>query len=88
MKTKKGKAEDLNAKTPDELNKLLIDARKDQMNLRFQRTGGQLANTSEMKKRRRMIARIKTFLNQKTAAAAPAKKPAAPKKAKAKKAAA
>ena len=90
MKTKK--TEDLKAKTPDELKKLLIDARKEQMNLRFQRTAGQLEKTSEIKKVRREIARIKTFLGQQdNNKQAPAKKAAAPQKektkAKAKKAA-
>jgi len=76
------KAEDLKTKTPDELQKLLLDQKKAQFNLRFQRSGGQLDNTSEIRKNRRTIARIKTFLNNK-----PEEK-AAPKKAPAKKAAA
>ena len=89
------KAEDLKAKTVDELKKALLDARKEQMNLRFQRSGGQLEKTSEMRKSRRSIARIKTFINMKQAGkdTAPAKpkavKPEAKapaKKAKAKKA--
>lgn len=58
------KAEDLKTKTQDELQKMLLDARKDQMNLRFQRAGGQLENTAQIRKTRRNIARIKTFLNQ------------------------
>ena len=80
------KTEDLKAKTVDELKKLLIDSRKEQMNLRFQRTGGQLEKTSEMRKTRRNIARIKTFINVKQSGkdTAPAKpkavKAAAPKK--------
>ncbi|MGB4107968.1 MAG: 50S ribosomal protein L29 [Alphaproteobacteria bacterium] len=61
------KTEDLRAKTVDELKKLLLDSRKEQMNLRFQRTGGQLERTSEMRKSRREIARIKTFINMKQA---------------------
>lgn len=75
-------AEDLKTKTVDELNKLLLDTRKNQFNLRFQRSNGTLENTSEMRKTRRTIARIKTFLNaQETEQAAPAKKkPAAKKK--------
>ena len=76
-------AEELKTKTPDELQKLLLDQKKAQFNLRFQRSGGQLDNTSEIRKVRRTIARIKTFLN----AQGPdknAEKPA-PKKAPAKK---
>lgn len=59
------KAEDLKTKTVDELQKLLLDTRKGQFNLRFQRTNGQMENTSEIRKTRRTIARIKTFLNAK-----------------------
>lgn len=73
------KAEDLKTKTPDELKKLLLDNRKNQFNLRFQRTGGQLDNTSEIRKTRRTIARIKTFLNAKPEDKAPAKKAPAKK---------
>ena len=61
------KAEDLKAKTQDELKKLLLDERKNQFNLRFQRSGGQLEKTHEMRKARRNIARIKTFLHMKQA---------------------
>ena len=78
------KAEDLNTKTVDELKKLLLDTRKEQFNLRFQRSQGALENTAQIRTTRRDIARIKTFLTQKTGAeAAPVK--AAAKKAPAKK---
>lgn len=90
-KATKVKAEDLKAKTPDELNKMLVDLKKQQFNLRFQRAGGQLTNTTEVRNVRRDVARIKTVLNeQKAGAAKPAKAKAAAKpaaKAKAKKAA-
>lgn len=59
------KAEDLKTKTVDELSKLLLDQRKAQLNMRFQKTNGGLENTSEVRKARRTIARIKTFLNAK-----------------------
>lgn len=68
-------AEDLKTKTQDELKKLLLDQKKAQFNQRFQRANGALENTAEIRKTRRTIARIKTFLNAK-----PAEKPA-PKKA-------
>ncbi|MCK5284509.1 MAG: 50S ribosomal protein L29 [Alphaproteobacteria bacterium] len=90
------KAEDLKTKTVDELGKLLLDTRKEQFNLRFQRSGGALENTAQMRIARRNIARIKTFLNRKNNVGvstinkadkkAPVKK-AAPKKAPAKKSA-
>lgn len=68
-------AEDLKGKSPDELKTMLTDLRKQQMNLRFQRAGGGLENTAEMRKVRRTIARVKTFLNQQ----APGAEKAAPK---------
>ncbi len=80
------KAEDLKTKTPDELQKLLLDQKKAQFNLRFQRGTGQLDNTSEIRKTRRTIARIKTFLNATPTEAKAAAKKAAPKKEAAKKA--
>jgi large subunit ribosomal protein L29 len=59
------KAEDLKTKTVDELQKLLLDTRKTQFNVRFQRAGGQFEKTAEIRKTRRIVARIKTFLNAK-----------------------
>ena len=78
------KAEELKTKTEDELKKMLLDARKEQLNLRFQRSGGTLDNTSLIRSNRRSIARIKTVLSLKAvndgvAKKAPAKKTAAKK---------
>lgn len=55
-------AEDLRTKTQDELKDLLGDLKKQQFNLRFQRSQGQLENTAQIKAVRRSIARVKTFL--------------------------
>jgi large subunit ribosomal protein L29 len=77
------KAEDLKGKTRDELQKALMDARKDQLNSRLQRAAGQLENTSSLRAKRRDIARIKTAMNMNQDAAAPAKAPAKKKSAKA-----
>lgn len=63
------KAEELKGKSVDELNKLLLEKRKEQFNLRFQHSGGQLENTAQMRKIRRDIARVKTFINQQSEAA-------------------
>lgn len=63
------KKEDLKSKSTDELKKMLLDTRKEQFNLRFQLSGGQLENTSQMRKIRRDVARIKTMMNQLKAAA-------------------
>ncbi|MCB9988357.1 MAG: 50S ribosomal protein L29 [Rhodospirillales bacterium] len=59
------KAEDLKTKTIDELKKLLMDLKKQQFNLRFQKSQGQTENTAEVRKIRRNVARIKTFMNEK-----------------------
>lgn len=63
------KAEDLRAKSEDELSGRLIDLKKTQLNLRFQRASGQLENTAEFMRVRREIAQIKTILHQRGAAA-------------------
>lgn len=76
------KAEDLKGKTKDELQKALMDARKDQFNARMQRAAGQLENTASLRAKSRDIARIKTAMNAKNDAA-PAKAPAKKKPAKA-----
>jgi large subunit ribosomal protein L29 len=87
-KEKKVTSEDLRAKSPDELNKMLVDMKKQQMNMRFQKAGGQLNNTAEMRAVRRSVARVNTILTEKATtetsgktakAAAPAKKKASAK---------
>ena len=58
---------DLNNKSADELKQHLLDLRKEQFNLRFQRATGQLENTSRVREVRRDIARLKTVAQQKRA---------------------
>lgn len=79
------KLDELKGKSEDELKKILLDTKKDQLNLRFQKTNGTLDKTSDIRQKRRLVARIKTLLNAPatTAKKAPAKK-AAPKKTTAK----
>jgi len=60
------KAADIRAKTPDELNTMLLDLRKEQFNLRFQRATGQLQATGRIRQVRRDIARVKTILHEKS----------------------
>ena len=59
------KAEDLRAKTVDELNDELNGLAKEAFNLRFQKASGQLENTARVRAVRKDMARIKTVLNQK-----------------------
>ena len=58
------KIADVRAKSPDELKAMLLDLRKEQFNLRFQRATGQLEAVSRIKVVRRDIARVKTVLGQ------------------------
>lgn len=60
-------ASELKTKTPDELATELASLKKEQFNLRFQKASGQLENTAQVRKVRRDIARVKTFLSQKSA---------------------
>ena len=62
------KASDLRLETPDQLKQRLIELRKEQFNLRFQRASGQLEKTDRVRAVRRDIARIKTVLGAKRAA--------------------
>jgi large subunit ribosomal protein L29 len=55
------KAVDVRAKTPDELATLVLDLRKEQFNLRFQRATGQQEGVARVKEVRRTIARVKTI---------------------------
>jgi large subunit ribosomal protein L29 len=61
---------DIRTKSEDELGGLLLDLRKEQFNLRFQRATGQLEATGRIKAVRRDIARVKTVLAERTRAAA------------------
>jgi large subunit ribosomal protein L29 len=63
------KAGDVRAKTPDELSVLLLDLRKEQFNLRFQRATGQLEGTGRVREVRREIARVKTIQAEKVRSA-------------------
>ena len=59
------KPEDLRMKTVDELESELETLTKETFNLRFQKSSGQLENTSRVRFVRRDIARIKTILELK-----------------------
>jgi large subunit ribosomal protein L29 len=48
------------AMSDSELQTSLLDYRKEQLNLRFQKVNGQLTNTSRVREVRRLIARVKT----------------------------
>jgi len=62
------KADDVRAKTQDELKVELDKLAKERFNLRFQKASGQLENTSRVRQVRRDIARIKTILAERARA--------------------
>ncbi len=59
------KANDLRAKSIDELNVELVELLKAQFSLRMQAATQQLANTSQLGKVRKDIARVRTLLREK-----------------------
>jgi large subunit ribosomal protein L29 len=63
------KASDLRARTADQLEEQLLQLKKEQFNLRFQKATGQLENTARVRQVRRDIARIMTVLGQQQPAA-------------------
>jgi large subunit ribosomal protein L29 len=54
------KISDVKAMTSDQLKDELLNLKKEQMNLRFQKATGQLEKTSRIRQARRDVARIKT----------------------------
>jgi len=63
------KIADIRGKTRDELTGTLLDLRKEQFNLRFQRATGQQEGTGRVREVRREIARVKTIQAEKTRSA-------------------
>ena len=54
------KISDVKAMTADQLKDELLNLKKEQLNLRFQKATGQLEKTSRIRQVRRDVARIKT----------------------------
>jgi len=59
------KASEIRTKSGDELNKELMELLKAQFGLRMQHATQQLSNTSQIKKVRHDIARVRTMLKEK-----------------------
>ncbi len=53
---------DIRNKTADERGAMLLDLRKEQFNLRFQRATGQTEGVGRVRQVRRDIARVKTIM--------------------------
>jgi len=56
------KPTDIRTKTGDQLSTMLLDLRKEQFNLRFQRATGQVEGVGRVREVRRDIARVKTIM--------------------------
>jgi large subunit ribosomal protein L29 len=52
---------DIKSMSPDQLSDELLNLKKEQFNLRFQRATGQLENTGRVREVRRDIARVRTL---------------------------
>ncbi len=52
------------SKTAAQLGDMLMELRKEQMNLRFQKAAGQLANPNRWREVRKTIAMVKTAIGQ------------------------
>ena len=63
-------ATELRDKTPDQLRDELTTLKKEAFNLRFQAATGQLENPARLRSVKRDVARVKTILSEKAAAAA------------------
>jgi large subunit ribosomal protein L29 len=63
------KIEDVRGLTPDQLAEQLVNLKKEQFNLRFQKATGQVEKTHRVEEVRKDIARIKTVLRTKQAQA-------------------
>jgi large subunit ribosomal protein L29 len=64
------KAVEIRDMTPDELQAKLLELKKEQFNLRFQKATGALEKTARIKEVRKDVARVKTILQEKSASAA------------------
>ncbi len=68
------KTADLRVKTDDELSTQLSELKREAFNLRFQSATGQLEKPARIREVRRDIARIKTLIGERAAAAKTAEK--------------
>lgn len=64
------KPTDIRAKGADNLPGMLLDLRKEQFNLRFQRATGQTEGVGRVRQVRRDIARVKTIMTEQKRSAA------------------
>lgn len=63
------KMEDMKKLSDEQLAKTVLDARKEQMNLRFQKAAGTLENPNRWRELRKDVARLKTEMTARKSAA-------------------
>jgi len=68
------KPTDIRSKGADNLPGMLLDLRKEQFNLRFQRATGQTESVGRVRQVRRDIARVKTIMSEQKRSAVSSKK--------------
>lgn len=61
------KATELQGKSPDELKTVILDSKRELLNLRFQAASGELENSARFRVVKKTIARAFTMLNQNAA---------------------
>ena len=64
-KTKTVDIRDMKKASHEDLETKSMELKKDLMNLRFQKAGGQLKDHSQIRKIKRNVARLKTYQNEK-----------------------
>lgn len=67
------KGQDARAMTQDQIEDEILNLKKEQFNLRFQRAAGSLEKPARIREVRRTIALLKTIQNEKSAPAAGSK---------------
>lgn len=61
---------ELRKKSDAELREYVLSSKREGLNLRFQRANGELQSTSRFRQLRRLVARVKTVLNERKRQAA------------------
>jgi len=59
------KVQELHHKTDSELKDMLLQSKREALNLRFQKANGQLESPAQVRAVRKTVARLKTIINQK-----------------------
>lgn len=62
--------EEIQSKSDDQLSKQLLDLKKEQMNLRFQKATGQMEKPNRLREVKTTIARVQTEMSSRKNAAA------------------